>query len=192
MKLKYYMRGLGIGIILTTLILTISNKNEKLTDQEIIKRAEALGMVMEDEQNQKLEQVIKESMPIDQPTTTPVEETDTEPTIAPTIMPTSQPTSTPEPTVKPTPEPTVEPTPASVDKGKSEKDKIKQISFTIERGMSSGKVAELLVEVGLIEDAKEFNEYIIDKGKASIIRVGTFSLPEDASYADIVKEITSK
>ncbi len=51
MKLKYYLRGLGIGIILTTIILTISYSGRKLelTDEEIIQKAEALGMVMEED-----------------------------------------------------------------------------------------------------------------------------------------------
>ena len=49
MKLKYYLRGLGIGIVLSTLILSFSiNKESKvdLTEEEIISRAEALGMEM--------------------------------------------------------------------------------------------------------------------------------------------------
>ncbi len=51
MKLKYYLRGLGIGIIVTTVILMISfpGKEEKLTDEEIIARAKQLGMVMPEE-----------------------------------------------------------------------------------------------------------------------------------------------
>lgn len=49
MKLKYYLRGLGIGILLSTLIVSLANKKTvkiELTDDEIIERAEALGMKM--------------------------------------------------------------------------------------------------------------------------------------------------
>ena len=51
MRFKYYLRGLGLGILATVLILAISGnvKKEKLSDQEIINRAEALGMVMVDD-----------------------------------------------------------------------------------------------------------------------------------------------
>ena len=49
MKLKYYMRGLGLGILLTTLILAISNPKEKMTDREIMDRAGELGMGMKEE-----------------------------------------------------------------------------------------------------------------------------------------------
>lgn len=47
MKLKYYLRGLGIGIVITALLmgLTKGGAKETLSDDEIIARAEALGMV---------------------------------------------------------------------------------------------------------------------------------------------------
>lgn len=50
MKLKYYLRGFGLGIILTAVIMIIvthSNRNN-LSNAEIINKAESLGMVMSD------------------------------------------------------------------------------------------------------------------------------------------------
>lgn len=50
MKLKYYLRGLGIGMIVTALILGISfshrqgQETQTLTDDQIRERAEQLGM----------------------------------------------------------------------------------------------------------------------------------------------------
>lgn len=51
MKLKYYLRGLGIGIIVTTVILTVrfSFYKPKITDEEVMTRAAQLGMVMPEE-----------------------------------------------------------------------------------------------------------------------------------------------
>lgn len=45
MKLKYYLRGLGIGILVTAIIMSCTRKPEKLTDAEIKMRATQLGMV---------------------------------------------------------------------------------------------------------------------------------------------------
>lgn len=45
MKLKYYLRGLGIGIIVTAIIMSFIKKPEELTDAEIKARAAMLGMV---------------------------------------------------------------------------------------------------------------------------------------------------
>ena len=47
MKLRYHLRGLGIGIVITALLMgfTKTATKETLSDDEIIARAEALGMV---------------------------------------------------------------------------------------------------------------------------------------------------
>ncbi len=47
MKLKYYLRGMGIGIILTAIVMgfALGGRRGTLSDAEIIKRAKALGMV---------------------------------------------------------------------------------------------------------------------------------------------------
>ena len=50
MKLKYYLRGLAVGILVTTVVLMIAGKGHgtTMTDDEVIARAKQLGMVMED------------------------------------------------------------------------------------------------------------------------------------------------
>ena len=46
MKLKYFLRGVGMGVIVSTLILIIAfNTSGKLTDEQIINRALELGLV---------------------------------------------------------------------------------------------------------------------------------------------------
>ena len=48
MKQKYFLRGLASGIVVTTVILTISfnARKDDISEQEVIARAEKLGMVM--------------------------------------------------------------------------------------------------------------------------------------------------
>ena len=59
MRLKYYIRGLGAGILLATILLSVSfffgggYKNKELSDEEIIARAEKLGMVMEEKDSKE-------------------------------------------------------------------------------------------------------------------------------------------
>jgi len=47
MKLKYYLRGLGLGVLLTSIIMgvALSGKNKSMSDEEVIRRAKQLGMV---------------------------------------------------------------------------------------------------------------------------------------------------
>ena len=47
MKLKYYLRGMGIGIILTAIVMgfALGGRKAAISDAQIIERARALGMV---------------------------------------------------------------------------------------------------------------------------------------------------
>lgn len=46
MELKYYLRGLGLGIVITAIIMGItSSRSRAMTDEEIIARAKQLGMI---------------------------------------------------------------------------------------------------------------------------------------------------
>lgn len=187
MKLKYYMRGLGIGILLTTLIFIIVNQKEKLSDKEIVNRAKALGMVTKEDNGSDLHQVLKDinltGTPAPTITVTPVPSVEAPTKSAPT--PTIEPTKAPTPKVTPTKAPTNTPKPTKAPENGT-------ISFTISSGMSSGQVASLLVKKRLIEDADDFNQYIVNKGKASIIRVGTYKISSDSTYDDIITLITTK
>ncbi|MCM1143199.1 MAG: hypothetical protein NC318_05165 [Blautia sp.] len=45
MELKYYLRGLGLGVVVTAIIMGVaSSRGRKMTDAEIIARAKQLGM----------------------------------------------------------------------------------------------------------------------------------------------------
>ena len=89
MKLKYYLRGLGMGVLVATIILTIAHHAQnKMSDADIIERAKELGMVMEkdtlfDEPSSKEEQTTTQQATTEQPTTE--EPTTEEPTTAPFV-----------------------------------------------------------------------------------------------------------
>ncbi len=49
MRFKYYLRGAGIGVIVATLILSVAFLlQDNISDEEVIRRAMKLGMVMEE------------------------------------------------------------------------------------------------------------------------------------------------
>jgi outer membrane biosynthesis protein TonB len=48
MKLKYYLRGLGIGVAVTACILGLTASPREMTDEEVIARAKQLGMTEEE------------------------------------------------------------------------------------------------------------------------------------------------
>jgi hypothetical protein len=193
MKLKYYMRGLGIGIILTTLIFILSGNREKLTNNQIIARATELGMVLEEKQTVTPEaSTTPEATMTPEPSPTPEATTTPEPTTTPEATPTPEPTPTPEATI--TPEPTAIPTTSpdlTEETDAGEGDLTDVVNFTIEKGMSSNKVSIMLKEIGLIGDSEDFNNYLIEEGKTDEIDIGYFSVPSGASYEEIADTITN-
>ncbi len=49
MRFKYYLRGAGIGVIVATLVLSIAFLfHDDISDEEVIRRAMKLGMVMQE------------------------------------------------------------------------------------------------------------------------------------------------
>ena len=189
MKLKYYLRGLGIGIIVTTLELMVafSGKKEKLSDQEIMQRAEQLGMVMADEG--QTETGTEENTGTEaQPET----EQDVQNTEAGTEENADENTeNASEPETEPQTEAAAEPA-APEDTTGNVVGEVKQetsgeVAFTVKSGESSDTVAFNLYKAGLVDDATAFNRYMISKGYDSRLRTGDFKIRSGASYDEILK-----
>jgi len=109
MKRKYYMRGLGVGILLTTLVFSFLNMSEP-DEAEIRKRAEELGYVLPETTGTpgiNLDDLLEKETP------KPTEALQTTSTPKPTDAPIASSTPEPTPTVTPVPTPTVIITPTS-------------------------------------------------------------------------------
>lgn len=172
MKLKYYLRGLGIGMIVTALILGISFSNRQdqtsqiMTDDQIRERAAELGMVdsseltlaaLQDSAKQPTEGTPEE-------TTQTQEQNNIE----------AEPETTAEPEVTEAPQRT------------------QTASITIQRGDDSGSVSRWLYEAGLVENAKAFDNYLCNNGYSRSINPGTYEIAPGTSEEEIAKIITGK
>ena len=218
MKLKYYMRGLGIGILIATIVLSFGNKKERLSDKEIMAKARELGMIMKEEDNDDdLEKVLDKSLGKEdieklvvepsnedsdtyahEPDNTDIEskvDSDTDIQEADNSDITSNLDSDNDSQEADNTD--IESNIDSVDNEEPSDDDIladneepSEIIFTVDRGMSSGQVSEILMQKGLVDDAIDFDNYIKQKGKAGVIRIGTYSLPNDADYKMILDRIT--
>ncbi len=174
MKLKYYLRGLGIGILVTAAILTIVYHTKgSMSDSQIKKRAEQLGMVMAStEEDTLFAQTTQADTTIEETGTISVEETTT-------VVETTE-AVTEAPTEKPTEAPTEVPTEAPAAKA----------VLTISPGMYSESVSAELVRLGIITNQKEFNSYLVNNGYAERIQTGDFKIKADMSYDEIARIIT--
>ncbi|MBQ7562955.1 MAG: hypothetical protein IJT16_03075 [Lachnospiraceae bacterium] len=72
MRLRFYLRGLGLGIIVTALLMgyTLGSRKQPMTDEEIIAKASELGMV---EEGKKLVQPASEGTADEEPSTIEIE-----------------------------------------------------------------------------------------------------------------------
>lgn len=178
MKLKYYLRGLGIGILVTAAILTIVYHTKgSMSDSQIKKRAAQLGMVMAStEEDTLFAQTTQADTTIEETGTISVEETTmvVETTEAVTEAPTEKPTE------KPTEAPTEKPTEPAAAKA----------VLTISPGMYSESVSAELTRLGIITNQKEFNSYLVNNGYAERIQTGDFKVKADMSYDEIARIIT--
>ena len=197
MKLKYYLRGLGIGMMVTALILGISFSNRQgqaaqtMTDDQIRERAAELGMVdsgeltlaeLQNSAKQSTENTpedVKETQTEVSPVTTMEPEITTEPEA------TKAPEATAETVATEAPEITTVPDTAASEQGQT-------AGITIQRGDDSGSVSRRLYEAGLVEDARAFDSYLCNNGYSRSINPGTYEIAPGTSEEEIAKIITGK
>ena len=187
MKLKYYLRGLGIGILVTAVIMGVTqgSRKETLSDREIRERAAALGMVEPGNSLADLEAAetpaateIPEAA--ETPAATEIPEAAETPAATETPEAAETPAATEAPAATETPEVTARPTqkPAEEEEGSS-------YTFEIQAGDSSYQVAYRLQQAGLVADARDFDNYLCSKGYDRKLKTGSYEIPETATGEEI-------
>ena len=217
MKRKYYMRGLGIGVLVTAILCAVAlpKQTKPMTDEEVIPRAKELGYVKEEsgvtpedidkiKENEKMTGTPGVSDGTD--TTQTPEMTTPNATKEPDATPdaTASPIPTPEPPEKPDkPDQPASPTPVERPTATTVPEKTPSprptetpapISYTItvERGATARRVAERLEAVGAVDDADAFVKHLQKNNLTDFINIGTFTIPKGASYGDIAWILTGR
>ncbi len=183
MKLKYYLRGLGVGIIFTALIFSFivipemkkdwnsGNKTADLTPSASV-------------------------TPIPKNTATPVPKVSDTPAPSPTDVPVTPSvtpvTETPVPTTAPataTPVPTAVPATATPSPTSTPLADGTIVQFRVTNGMTSEKTALALKNAGLIDDSNAFNRFMIANKYDWKIMVGTYTLRKGMTFDEICRTI---
>ena len=187
MKLKYYLRGVGIGIVFATIIMGVSSSIHKnnISDEYIIKEAEKLGMVMKEESGSS-NGLFGNG---DSKETEEVQETEdgfkgTEEIEGNQVIDSEEQSSEPESESQMPVE--------SENPVESESEEMVYVTVVVRGGDSASQVAEKVKEAGLVDDAKEFSIYLRNHGYAYDILVGSFQIPIGADFEEICKILTTK
>ena len=164
MKLKYYLRGLGIGIIVTTIILgsCFSMQKPKMTDAQIIEKASQLGMIMPEQDS---------AVDTETETTEPEE----------TQQKNEQQVATEE-IQQETEQQTEVPKEQETEEAQQE-----PFTLVVNRGDVCRTMCENLAANGVIDDSEGLRKYLSEVGYASFISAGTYQIPYHASYEEITK-----
>lgn len=218
MERKYYLRGLGIGIVVTAVIMGIAlSGRHKMTDKEIIARAKELGMVEDTylaepdagEEQMQGEQNIEdgnpgeqEEMPAAEPEPDSLPAEDSLPEESESEESESRPIEVAEPVEV---EPVEIEVPVQSEADGSQQDtnemtrqednpsmQVKVQRVTIVSGDGSYSVALKLKEAGVVTSAETFDDYLCEKGYDKKLHTGTFQIPTDASDEQIARIITGQ
>lgn len=215
MNLKYYLRGLGVGIVVTSLILGIGlgSRKETLSNEEIKERARELGMVEEsitvaeaaaqkEEEAQEAEVTVapvpEENAESDaEPIVSAEPEVSSEPAVStgaapeasekPNVSAASEPAASTAAEAGATPEAGVKPVAdeAEEDNGTAPEKEI--VDITINPGEGSYVISQKLEQSGLIDDAAEYDAYLCDNGFHTKLRAGVHKIPMGSTREEIAK-----
>ena len=201
MRLKYYLRGLGLGIIFAVFIMMVGYRNHgsSMSDSEIIEKAKALGMVETEDSSgmkndkktdNKTDEKSDKKTDASEPDTTIVDtsaakdtQTGTDNTDADNIAGTADVDTTAPSDV------------AATDSAASDAAQPQQnttFTVTVGSGDTCRMIAERLQAAGIIDDAEKFRAYMGQKGVDQFIADGSHEIPYGASYDDIINILTQK
>lgn len=221
MRLKYFLRGVGIGILVTTIILTATHASERrMSDSEVIDRAIELGMSFSashsgqqsgteeastDESSTGQETSgddVMDDLQHDGETETEMgsqspSETVSESTSDGEASPgkeseavTGMTTQAITETIETTTELTTENNNAGSAAGVMNNEVTCTINIT--KGMSSRTVCDMLKHNGIIEDAADFDRYLIKTGYDDKIRVGEVEVNSGMTYEELTASLYKK
>lgn len=210
MKLRMYLRGLGIGMAVSAVVLSVAMPKQKvMSDAEIIEKAKELGMVEEGST------LVSVATPKNENKSEEPEVEKTEVKELKAEEPKLEKAEVKEPEVKQeekAEEPKVEEPKEEEPKEESKADNSKSAekqekkaekeqptvnkksvtTITIAGGSSSDVVARLLEKGGVIDSASKFDSYLCSHNLDHVICAGTHEIPAGADYETISKIITSR
>lgn len=209
---RYFMLGLGAGLIIGAFLLQIMNigqgqQNKPVTVEQIQQAAEKLNLkvVSEDEQllteaewKAKLEREAEDASASDEPTQPIQPEAPESPALPKEPQSDSGKASDQPPTSKSeAPAPTAPEKPAAAEPKEAESTVIDKpepvtVKYKIAYGDSLTAVADGLKQAGVISSSEAFIKEASKRGINTKIRTGTYSFQMGEKYSSIITKITAK
>lgn len=191
MRLKYYLRGLGIGIVVTAVIMGVSanRPGPVMTDEQIIARAKELGMV---EQEGILAEIAGESVAaVDQTEDEKAEAPKQEEAKAEAPKQEEAKAEAPEQEEAKAEMPKTET--ADQETAKQETvQKTASVVVSIYPGEGSYTVSRKLAALGLVESADIYDKFLCQNGYDKKLCTGNYTITEGATADEIARILTKR
>ncbi len=189
------MRGMGVGIIVTTvifMILIFIHRNDGAQQDAAFQDTESRTVAEYENDAQKPEGT--EEAASTEPLDSDTEHTeDTKPAAADTETPDTKPDDAlPEPDVEPETDPAEQTEPDGAQDGQDMPQADALVQIEVSDGQFSDSVCQMLQEAGLIEDAADFNNYLVDNHYDHSIFPGTYEIPNGSTYEELAALLTRK
>lgn len=194
--MRRFIQGLGAGILIATLILTVAYYTvgkSKISDSEVITRAKKLGMIQTTEAPLFTNQSDKENGDNAAHDNSPE---GVEPQQEGSEQPEGEGAST-EGEGAGQQDSDVEGIQPIEDNQSAEgahgDDAQSQNSYTLEikQGEEANVVARHLRDIGVINDAADFDKYLRENSYSTRLQIGTYELRPDMSYEEIARKISN-
>ena len=199
MRMRYYLRGLGIGIVVTALLMgfTKGGQKETLTDAEIVERAKSLGMVessvLSADLGDKEDISVNDISEADQQEVMPETETETADNTEQSKPETADDTEQTKPETTDNTEQTKPEKETEADNPEEEETVTeKRYVVTIYSGDGSRTVANRLEEMGVIEDAAEVDRYLCQNGYDKRLTTGNHEINAGADEKEIAEALVKR
>ena len=188
MNVKSYLKGIGVGMIVASLILIIAGNMNKVSDEDVIARAKELGYVQSTSVSQP-EVVDNTSSNTEQKK---IEDSDKVESTENNDANTDNATDSVNADNATETANTTNDTTVSDDSDKTADNNAtssETVKVEIKSGMSSESAALAVKNAGLVESDTEFNKYLCSEGYDKRLRVGSFEIPKDADFETIAKSL---
>lgn len=210
MKIRYYLRGLGLGILVASIFFLVGDSSGKtMSDEQVRARAKELGMIestvlaeISTEENSSVEITEAESAAVVEETTTQVE---TEPVVVETEESSEEglteesaaeaeeetkgeeENTEAESKAENTEETSLPQQSNAVEETAGAASNSEAVSLVVHSGEGSDDVSRRLADMGLVTDANEYDRYLMANGYDKKIRTGEHIIPAGATWEEMAK-----
>ncbi len=195
MKLKYYLRGVGVGIVVATLILMISfSLKPGMSDEQVMKRARQLGMITQEEADKANELTQKKPISSEVGSETQKQESSEPENINSNAANTVENENNSGDNANSIDANGAEGSTNLGEAGEPQSVEPQPTSYeiTVVPGEVARQIAEDLASKGLVDDAENFRKYMGQKNIANTIHNGVYVIPVGATYDDIIRILSGR